>query len=522
MTGLVLVVDDVPANVKLLEAKLTNEYYDVIAAKDGFEAIEQTKAKKPDLILLDVMMPGIDGFETCRRLKQDPDVSHIPVVMVTALSEPSDRVAGLEAGADDFITKPINDTALFARVRSLVRIKVLIDELRLRDKSGSQLGMSASDYSLNLDVTGSNLMLVDDDVVQVRRISEKLSAGGYKLTHFNDHKLALEHARTNEEIDLILISTQLADIDGLRLATQFKAIEQARHLPIIMLVDEDEQHLMLKGLELGVNDYLLTPVDFNEMFARIKTQIRRKKYQEALKSNYQESVSMAVTDGLTKLYNRHYLDTHLKNLVRQASEQGRNLSVLIMDMDHFKKVNDTYGHASGDEVLKTLAAIIVQAIRSADLAARYGGEEFVVLMPETDAARAFEASERLRKGVETAEFVIPHPDSPIKKTISIGYATMQPNDTPESLLKRADLALYEAKNSGRNKVLPLIGDAAYELPPSRQSAREELSFTTVPPGEVTIKLAVPGASGSLPNPEPEPAPEEKDDFPFVVKFKDSQ
>jgi two-component system cell cycle response regulator len=124
-------VDDVPANVKLLEAKLTNEYYDVITAKDGFEAIEQTKAKKPDLILLDVMMPGIDGFETCRRLKQDPEVSHIPVVMVTALSEPSDRVAGLEAGADDFITKPINDTALFARVRSLVRIKVLIDELRV-------------------------------------------------------------------------------------------------------------------------------------------------------------------------------------------------------------------------------------------------------------------------------------------------------------------------------------------------------------------------------------------------------
>jgi len=523
VTGLVLVVDDVPANVKLLEAKLTNEYYDVITAKDGFEAIEQTKAKKPDLILLDVMMPGIDGFETCRRIKQDPDVSHIPIVMVTALSEPSDRVTGLEAGADDFITKPINDTALFARVRSLVRIKVLIDELRLRDKSGSQLGMSASDFSLNLDVSGSNLMLVDDDVVQVRRMTEKLTANGYKLSQFSDHKLALNHARDDNPLDLILISTQLADMDGLRLASQFKAIEQARHLPIIMLVDEDEQHLMLKGLELGVNDYLLMPVDFNEMFARIKTQIRRKKYQEALKSNYQESVSMAVTDGLTKLYNRHYLDTHLKNLVRQAAEQNRALSVVIMDMDHFKKVNDTYGHASGDEVLKSLAAVIIQTIRSADLAARYGGEEFVVLMPETDAARAYEAAERLRKGVENASFVIPHPDSPIKKTISIGYATMQPNDTPESLLKRADLALYEAKNTGRNKVLPLVGGPAYELPPSRQNARDEISQTTVAVGDQTIKLAIPGASGPAAVAEAAPeVAEEKDDFPFVVKFKDSQ
>ncbi|MEJ0009213.1 MAG: PleD family two-component system response regulator [Alphaproteobacteria bacterium] len=508
MTGLILVVDDVPANVKLLEAKLTNEYYDVITAKDGYECLERTKEKKPDLILLDVMMPGIDGFETCRKLKEDPDVSHIPVVMVTALSEPSDRVQGLEAGADDFITKPINDTALFARVRSLVRIKVLIDELRLRDKSGAQLGMSASDFSLTFDVTGSQLMLIDDDVVQTKRMTEKLTAAGYKLTSFSDHKLALDAARSNPLLDLIVISTQLADIDGLRLATQFKALEAVRHVPIIMLVDEEEQHLMLKGLELGVNDYLLTPVDFNEMLARVKTQIRRKKYQEALRSNYQESVSMAVTDGLTRLYNRHYLDTHLKNLVRQAVETKRELSVVIMDMDHFKLVNDTYGHTAGDEVLKHLATIIVNTIRSADLAARYGGEEFVILMPETDQARAFEASERLRKAVEMASFVIPHPDSPIKKTISIGYATMKENDTPESLLKRADVALYEAKNGGRNRVMPLA-IPGYELPPSRVAAREELEYLRpVVPGGASpaLKLAVAGASGPEKRPDDIPAP----------------
>lgn len=559
MTGLILVVDDVPANVKLLEAKLTNEYYDVITAKDGYEAMDQTQAKKPDLILLDVMMPGIDGFETCRRLKQNPELSHIPVVMVTALSDPSDRVQGLEAGADDFITKPINDTALFARVRSLVRIKVLIDELRLRDKSGSQLGMNASDYSLSLDVSGSSIMVIDDDVVQSRRISEKLSAAKYKTTSFSDHKLALEQACNEAALDLIMISTQLADIDGLRLASQFKAVEQVRHVPIIMLVDEDEQHLMLKGLELGVNDYLLTPVDFNEMFARIKTQIRRKKYQEALKSNYQESVSMAVMDGLTRLYNRHYLDTHLKNLVRQAGEQGRALSLVIMDMDHFKSVNDTYGHNVGDEVLRQLSEIIKNTIRSADLAARYGGEEFVVLMPETDAMRCYEAAERLRKAVEIQDFVVSHEVGKIQKTVSIGCATMRADDTPESLLKRADTSLYEAKNGGRNKVLP-VATELYELPPSRQQAREELHFSKSG-AEQTLKLAVAGSGGPvlpavtpgsggglLPAIEPGsgaeilegpvpgaaptppmpgantiPLPEaSSDDLPFVVKFKDSQ
>ena len=443
------------------------------------------------------MMPGIDGFETCRQLKQDPEVSHIPVVMVTALSDPSDRVQGLEAGADDFITKPINDTALFARVRSLVRIKVLIDELRLRDKSGSQLGMSASDFSLNLDVSGSHLMMIDDDIVQSRRIIEKLTAGGYKVSHFADHKQALEQARTTEALDLILISTQLADIDGLRLATQFKAVEQVRHVPIIMMVDEDEQHLMLKGLELGVNDYLLTPVDFNEMFARVETQIRRKKYQEALKSNYQESVSMAVTDGLTRLYNRHYLDTHLKNLVRQAGEQGRSLSLVIMDMDHFKSVNDTYGHGVGDEVLVGLSNIIVQTIRSADLAARYGGEEFVVLMPETDAVRCFEAAERLRRAVEGHAFVVTHEQSPLHKTISIGCATMQADDTPETFLRRADGALYESKNTGRNKVMP-VPSGSFELSPSRVVAREELSYSQVASNGASLKLAIPGASAEAP------------------------
>jgi two-component system, cell cycle response regulator len=465
MTGVILVVDDVPANVKLLEAKLTNEYFDVITAKDGYECLEQASSRKPDLILLDVMMPGMDGFECCRKLKQDPEVAHIPVVMVTALTEPSDRVQGLEAGADDFITKPINDTALFARVRSLVRIKVLIDELRLRDKSGSQMGMMNGQFGLSMDVSGARIMVVDDDVVQSRRIVEKLSAN-YRVDHFTDHLQALEMSKSNSDFDLAIISQSLTEIDGLRLATQFKAIEAIRHVPIIMLLEEDQQNLMLKALELGVNDYLSTPVDFNELTARVKTQIRRKKYQEALKSNYQESVSLAVTDGLTKLYNRHYLDTHLKNLLKQAVESGRPLSLLIMDMDHFKSVNDTYGHDVGDEVLRQLAGMIVQTIRSADLAARYGGEEFVVLMPETDAARAYEGAERLRKIIESTPFKVSHAVGAINKTISIGLSWLEPDDTPESLLKRADNALYQSKHHGRNRVTP-VPDTSYMPPPSR-------------------------------------------------------
>ncbi len=471
MTGLILVVDDVPANVKLLEVKLSGEYYDVITAKDGYECIEQVKNRKPDLVLLDVMMPGMDGFETCRKLKADPEIAHIPVVMVTALSEPSDRVQGLEAGADDFITKPINDMALFARVRSLVRIKVLIDELRLRDRSVSQLGVLPDGFGVNTDVTGAKLMVIDDDALQSKRMFERLSAANYQVSVFRESAPAADAARISPP-DAFIINYELAEMDGLRLAMQFKAMENLRHVPIIMLVEEESQHQMLKGLDLGVNDYLFTPIDFNELFARVKTQVRRKRYQEALKSNYQESLSLAVTDKLTKLYNRHYLDTHLKNLISQALASRRPMSLMILDMDHFKAVNDTYGHDVGDEVLRALAEVMVSTIRSADLAARYGGEEFVVLMPETDASRAYEAAERLRKKVESTPFAISHADGQIFKTLSIGHATIQPTDVPETLLKRADAALYEAKNTGRNKVLPVI-EPSYSLPPSRLAMQEE-------------------------------------------------
>ncbi|MBY0354890.1 MAG: PleD family two-component system response regulator [Rickettsiales bacterium] len=462
MTALILVVDDVPANVKLLEAKLSNEYYDVITAKDGFEAIAQAKQHKPDIILLDVMMPGMDGFETCRKMKEDIAISHIPVVMVTALSDPSDRVSGLEAGADDFLTKPINDTALLARVRSLVRIKVLLDELRLRDKTGLQMGvMNENQNSFTSDVSGSHVVVIDDDIIQSNKLLERLRSS-YRVTHIDDAGQALAILQTHQDVDLVVISTQLNDVDALRLCAHMRNVETMRNVPIIMLVEEEEMPLVLKGLELGINDYLMLPVDQNEMIARVKTQIRRKKYQDALKQNYQSSISMAITDALTGLYNRHYLDAHLHNMVSSAITNKKPLSLLIMDMDHFKSVNDTYGHDVGDEVLKQLSKRIVDSVRSSDLAARIGGEEFVILMPETDVRAAYGLAERIRNFVARTPFVITHEVGQITKTISIGLSSLNlQGDAAADLIKRADTSLYAAKNGGRNQTLP-VPEGMYE------------------------------------------------------------
>src|ERR1700756_2597281 len=162
MTARVLVVDDILSNVKLLEAKLSAEYFEVITAFNGQECLNKMDAGAPDIVLLDVMMPGMDGFEVCRRIKADPRTAHVPVLMVTALDPPSDRVAGLEAGADGFLTKPVDDAALFARVRSLVRLKMMTDELRMRETTGQSMGLVDPALTL-VDANPTGRILVIED-----------------------------------------------------------------------------------------------------------------------------------------------------------------------------------------------------------------------------------------------------------------------------------------------------------------------------------------------------------------------
>src|SRR6202451_868919 len=162
MTARVLVVDDILSHVKLLEAKLTAEYFDVVTAFNGLECLTKVAETAPDIVLLDVMMPGMDGFEVCRRIKADPKTAHVPVVMVTALDQPSDRVAGLEAGADDFLTKPVDDAALFARVRSLVRLKMMTDELRMRENNGQGMGLIDPAEAMTAANLSGRILVIED------------------------------------------------------------------------------------------------------------------------------------------------------------------------------------------------------------------------------------------------------------------------------------------------------------------------------------------------------------------------
>ncbi|MBY5411232.1 PleD family two-component system response regulator [Rhizobium leguminosarum] len=453
MTARILVVDDIPANVKLLEARLLAEYFDVMTAADGYTALAICERNQVDLILLDIMMPGIDGFEVCERLKASQKTAHIPVVMVTALDQPTDRVRGLKAGADDFLTKPVNDLQLISRVKSLLRLKTLSDELRIRADTAHTMGIDDLTRAGEgrADET-AQVLLVDGRANSQERIIKALKPVADVLA-LSDPQAALFEA-AESAFDLVIVNANFDDYDPLRLCSQLRSLERTRFLPILIITEQGADDMVVRALDLGVNDYIIRPVDPNELVARSLTQIRRKHYNDRLRASVKQTIELAVTDPLTGLYNRRYLDNHLNVLFNRSMARGRPLSVLITDIDRFKHVNDTYGHDGGDEVLREFASRVRSTIRGADLACRHGGEEFVVVMPDTSPEIAATVAERLRAAIESAPFMLKHSGEALNVTASFGIASRIASVlTPAQLMKQADLALYEAKNTGRNRVV---------------------------------------------------------------------
>ncbi len=466
MSARVLVVDDIAANVRLLEAKLAAEYFEVVTASNGADALSLIAAQTPDIVLLDVMMPGLDGLEVCRRIKADPATTHLPVVMVTALSDVADRVRGLEAGADDFLTKPVNDLALFARVRSLVRLKMMMDEWRLREETCGQFELLPMISLQDVDDGGSaRILLADDDAASAAGLSESLTGRGHALTVAGSGREALSAARSTS-FDLVIVSLLIDHDSGLRLCSQLRSQEETRQVPVLFVVDEHDTTRLAKGLDIGASDYLMRPVDRNELIARTRTQIRRRRYQERLRQTYERSLALALTDSLTGLYNRRYIIRHLEGLLQRARESAKPLSLMMFDVDRFKSVNDRFGHVAGDVVLQVVARRVTGNLRNFDMVARIGGEEFVVVMPDTVADAAAGVAERVRDRIAADPITVPGAAAGVPITVSIGVATsgLTGQESVDSLLARADAALYRAKAAGRNRVASAPAGAPEAMP----------------------------------------------------------
>lgn len=455
MTARILVVDDVEANVKLLRARLMAEYFEVVTAVNGPDALKVCRAGQCDIVLLDVMMPGMDGYEVCRQLKADPQTAHLPVVMVTALDQPADKLEGLNAGADDFLTKPVADLPLLTRVRSLTRLKRITDELQMRVAGTADMGMGDISSAQVLDPQdGRNgtIMIVDDRASNANRSRDHLQAE-HRIETFDDPHEALFRA-ADGAFDLCIVSLSSERFDPLRLCSQLRSLDRTRSLPILLISAADDEARLMRAIDFGVNDYIERPIEPNELMARVRTQVRRKRLNDKLRESVQSTMQLAVKDGLTGMNNRRYFERQFESLFNHASVSGKALSLIMVDIDHFKQINDTLGHQAGDEVLRNFSRRLLQNVRSKDLASRYGGEEFVIALPDTDEQLAAVVAERMRREIGANPVSVAGNAQPVTVTLSAGVASIQPEDGDISeLIERADKALYDAKRAGRNRVM---------------------------------------------------------------------
>jgi two-component system cell cycle response regulator len=443
MTARILVVDDIAANLRLLEAKLLNEYYEVALAASGPEALATAARWSPDVILLDVMMPGMDGYEVCRRLKENGATAHMPVVMITALIDPVERVRGLEAGADDFLSKPVDDATLFARLRALLRVKQVQDAWRLRSDTARDLGFEPQpDPSPGIE--GAQVMVLSEQAEEAAHVARILGADGVMVQAATESEAA-RRILVDGNFDLAVLCLPGEGGDVLRLASRLRAQGATRDLPVLLAADVSQRGLVLRGFDLGANDHVLRPIDPNELRARARNQIRRKRYQERLRADLDRSLEMAVTDPLTGLRNRRYVRRHMEGVLR-----GADAAVLLLDVDRFKTINDSYGHPAGDAALKEVAKRLKSHLRAADVVARYGGEEFMVVLAGAPTDYATMVAERLRMALAADPFEIAGQSLSI--TASFGLAIATAGTSVNAAVAAADAALYRAKQGGRNRV----------------------------------------------------------------------
>lgn len=445
-----LVVDDNSTNRRLMQATLEAKYYSVELAATGPEALAAALNFAPQVILLDIMMPGMDGYEVCRRLKSDDRTRHIPVVMLTALNDAVDRVRGLEAGADDFLSKPVAEIDLTARLETLTRYYEVANELRQRSAPGSgELALTQSEREI-LDRPGG-VLIIDGNQRSAEHVARPLREAGHDAIIWDkDLESGIEFSGG---LGLVVVNISDQNHDALRLVAKLRNLYFDKYIAILVSFVTGDEAVALEALKLGANDLVMEPVNPPELLARVTTQLRRARYLDVLRQRVDRNVELSMIDQLTGLYNRRFMYEQLQRQIRRAHSAGQPLSIVAIDIDHFKRVNDEFGHAAGDKILRELANRLRTNIRPSDVACRPGGEEFIVIMPATDPAQASRGAERLRSAVGETPFFASESVPDLTVTISVGVATrLDLETTPDAILHRADQALYRAKAAGRNCV----------------------------------------------------------------------
>ena len=483
----ILVADDDPAILQTISWVLKEHGYDVVAAQGGQALFEQLEARLPDLVLLDVIMPDADGYQVLERIKQDDRWRDLPVLMVSSLPPEEATVKTLGLGAADFIRKPFRVRELLARIQAQLRVRAVIrsarealqtteeELLRAREEAESRRKL----VDILHEVTGD---LSADEIYHIlaRRVARALSIShcSVVLARPGDRTgivaTAFENpALRNLEIQIDRYPEIRAALDHGRAVL----IEDVKTSPLYAEIrkqwESEGRHVIIRSvialpfsldrLQAGVfflrrteDEPKLTQEDVEFADAVIKAavaSIQRAQVIETAKEENARLEALAHTDPLTQVLNRRALTQRLASELDRARRYEGVIALLMIDLDHFKRINDTYGHLVGDDVLREFAIILTSAVRSVDMVARYGGEEFVVVLPETGAEGAIAFAERIRERIEGHAFRSGDRLT-LRLTTSIGVATFPSSrvESVEDIFARADAALYRAKAEGRNRV----------------------------------------------------------------------
>jgi two-component system cell cycle response regulator len=450
----ILVVDDEPLNVKLLAANLGAAGYRILKAYSGFEALEIMETNTPDLILLDIMMPGMDGYEVIRRLKQLKETKDIPIVLITALEGEEEKAKGLAAGADEFLNKPVNTTELETRVLSLLRMKKYQEQLVSRVQTEKDvLGKSGQEESGEHDDNRPTVLVVEDNLKDAHMIVHHLNEMPLNYRIVQTGAEALKIVR-EEAIDLVLLDLMLPDLDGIEICKEIKGSEKTISVQVVIVTTFDDLKMKIRGIEVGADDFLVKPLNRDEIKARVSALLKKKAFMDRLRESANAALKAAIIDHMTGVYNHSYFEHFLLLEIKRSLRQENKMALLMIDVDNFKRFNDTYGHPAGDKALSSVAKILKDNVRDVDVVARYGGEEFAVVLPYAGWRSGQQVAERLLEIIHKQQIAgVGNQVDAASVTVSIGLAVFPDNGmSSESIISSADGALYSAKRQGKNRV----------------------------------------------------------------------
>ncbi len=456
MPARILILDAVATNRIVLKVKMQAAQFAVDVCSNRAEAESAMAKNRPDLILLNLTCPNEDIHGFCKDLRSAVNTAAVAIIALGTPDTVKARFAALDAGADDVMPRPINDTLLLARIRNLLRVRSAGQELVLRDSTSRALGFEEARRSFE---TPANVAFVtpipDIHAEMIDALSQSFgkpvsvttpdaTLAAKSLSHPPDLLIIDATAVPHNERALFGLVSDLRSRAGTRLSGQ------------LIITPADEPEVTALFLDLGADDAVSADVSPAEIGLRAKGLIARKQQTDALRATVRSGLHAAITDPLTGLYNRRYLEPHLARMAEHAAESGRGFAVMMLDIDHFKAVNDAYGHAAGDKVLMQTAERLRENLRAIDLVARVGGEEFFIAMPRTSVRQAKLAADRLRRTIHNSLFDVGEPHASIHVTISVGVAVSDQNGLDVFPLKKlcdcADKALYVAKSAGRNQV----------------------------------------------------------------------